>query len=136
VAEDRPDAIFVVYLNHRYRRLPSPRYVEFHRLRRWRNGPTVRELCYILRGYRQFSEDLRATERSRLIEIFSRLRRGWIDSAEAEWFRTVELIPIIPSRDIGGFLIGTLNFTQKTVRELIELGYRDTLMQLRETRVT
>lgn len=41
-----------------------------------------------------------------------------------------EVIPIIPSSWLGGLLLGTTNFNQNYIKNLIDLGYKDTVKVL------
>lgn len=48
--------------------------------------------------------------------------------AEVEqWSAGWRLLSIIPSKDLGGFFRGTLNFKTEKAHDLIALGYGDTL---------
>lgn len=46
--------------------------------------------------------------------------------------RDANIINIIPSRDLGGLMSGTLNLNSKKVHLDIELGYNDTISHMRE----
>lgn len=46
--------------------------------------------------------------------------------------RDADIINIIPSRDLGGFMSGTLNLNQKKIQSDIEMGYNDTIGHIKE----
>ena len=46
--------------------------------------------------------------------------------------RDANIINIIPSRDLGGLMSGTLNLNSKKVHLDIELGYNDTISHMCE----
>lgn len=75
------------------------------------------------------SSGLRSREVPRLREIARRRGEKWEDFEG--WFYGVELIPIIPSKSLGNFITGTLNFTTRKANRLMAEGYEDTLNQIR-----
>ena len=69
---------------------------------------------------------LKLWEAHRCEAIAARRDQPW-EGARRDWFWGLDLVPIIPSDDLGNFVTGTLNFTRQKARDLIELGYHDTL---------
>ena len=45
---------------------------------------------------------------------------------------TTFVLPMVPSRGLGGFMTGTLNFFSGKARALMQLGYTDTIKALQE----
>ncbi len=75
------------------------------------------------------SAGLQSREAPRHREIARRRGERWKDFQD--WFYGLELIPIIPSKSLGNFITGTLNFTTRKANRLISEGYEDTLNQIR-----
>lgn len=46
--------------------------------------------------------------------------------------RDANIVNIIPSKDLGGFMSGTLNLNEKKIQSDIELGYNDTISHMYE----
>ncbi len=44
--------------------------------------------------------------------------------------RDVRILPVVPSRELGGFLFGTLNFCARKSQSLMQLGYEDMMRVL------
>jgi predicted acylesterase/phospholipase RssA len=97
VADDKPDTVFVVYLNHRYGKL----------------------------------DNVKRKELSRIRKIIQTLGANW-DGPVVDWLFRTKIVPIIPSEDLGGLFLGTLNFTATKANKLIALGYGDALKQFRQ----
>jgi predicted acylesterase/phospholipase RssA len=96
VADDRPDVVIAIYLDHRV----------------------------------AVENDLRVAEAKRLRKLCSNLRVSW-EGALADWFWSVQFLPIIPNRSLRGWQ-GTLDFSEATAQKLIVRGYEDCLCHLRE----
>jgi hypothetical protein len=58
-------------------------------------------------------------------------RRRELEPDVERWISSVQFLRIVPSRNIGGLIWGTMNFSTSKARRLIYLGYTDTLRQLR-----
>jgi hypothetical protein len=62
---------------------------------------------------------------------YGRIRRICGEHPALDWFENATFLPIIPSRDLGGWR-GTLDFSERTARVLMKLGYEDALRALRQ----
>lgn len=62
-------------------------------------------------------------------EMEASVNAGRINAAE---LKNKETIEIIPSRDLGDLIDGTMNFNPDNISELIDLGYEDTCLILNE----
>jgi Patatin-like phospholipase len=113
-------SIIIVYLDHRMNRVLEL-YKRLHFGQFFSNDQVLWTR----------SSGLRSREAPRLREIAR--RRGGDERWESieDWFHGVELIPIIPSKSLGNFVTGTLNFTTRKANRLIAEGYEDTLNQIR-----
>ncbi|MCH8097445.1 MAG: patatin-like phospholipase family protein [Proteobacteria bacterium] len=69
---------------------------------------------------------LKLWESSRLEVIAQRRGQTW-EGPLRDWFWGLELVPVIPSRCLGNFITGTMNFSQRKARDLMALGYKDML---------
>jgi predicted acylesterase/phospholipase RssA len=102
VFKEKPDVVIVIYLDHRFGRVTAQRLKEKEILR-------IREIA-----------DLKKHDQERDV-------KGEVDA----WCASLEFIPVIPSQSLGNFLTGTLDFSSAGALSRIEMGYRDTLLQIR-----
>lgn len=114
----QPARVIVVYLDHRYALMLE---------RRRQAGYGTR----IVGDQRVWDRDmaLKLWEAKRCETVTARRGLVWEGPLRA-WFWRLELMPIIPSRSLGNFVTGTLNFSRQKARDLIALGYQDTLNAL------
>ena len=116
----QPQRVFVVHLNYRYN-------VMLERRKKAKIG-------WVLKGDKAvWDRDtaLKLWEGGRLEVIAERRGERW-EGPLRSWFWALELVPIIPSRDLGNIITGTLNFSRRKARSLMALGYKDTLNVLLE----
>jgi hypothetical protein len=73
--------------------------------------------------------NLKAYEYDRMRGICRTIDKSWQPDLANWWFRS-ELFAIIPKASLGR--LGVLNFGAKRAKELILLGYKDALQQLRD----
>lgn len=60
-------------------------------------------------------------------ELNTSYTNTWIDESEA---KGKNLIEIVPSKPLGDFVDGTINFDPENISELIDLGYEDACVEL------
>jgi len=116
----QPERVFVIYLDCRYNLM-------LERRKKAKHG-------WVMQGDKAVWDRetaLKLWEAARLERISTRRGENW-EGPRRSWFWALELVPIIPSRDLGNFFTGTLNFSRKKARSLVRLGYQDTLNALLE----
>ncbi len=89
-----------------------------------RYRPAVTIVVYLDHRYGRIEPMwLRDNERRRMRQLCP--RKEWLDVGD--WWAGCKFMAVIPSKDLGGFFRGTLNFKPEKARDLIMMGYADTL---------